>query len=38
MIYGRKAVFGRQEEKKKSYRDEEFYLSYTQKDAQTEKG
>jgi len=35
-----KAVFGVQgkPKKKKSFRDEEFYLSYTQKDALTEKG
>lgn len=36
---GWQAVFGRQgAEKRKGYRDEEFYLSYTQKDAQAEKG
>lgn len=35
-----KAVFGVQgkSKKKKSFRDEEFYLPYTQKDALTEKG
>jgi len=30
-------VFGGQD-KKKGFRDDEFYLSYTQKDARTEKG